>query len=99
MRRLVGYAAVICAVARSPVFPRPHGHISEQGRSAELELTAGAPERSNARSAATHTGATPPPRPTPCAQWKTERVQGIRVEEDYRGRSPTGSHTEPPVPS
>jgi transposase len=59
----------------------------------QLELAAGAPKRSNPR------GRHSPATPDTAAQWKAERVQAIRVEEDYRAARANWQPQRPAVPT
>jgi transposase len=58
-----------------------------------LELAAGAPKRSNPR------GRNSPATPDTAAQWKAERAQAIRIEEDYRADVANWQPQRPAVPT
>jgi hypothetical protein len=59
----------------------------------QLELAAGAPKRSNPR------GRNSPATPDTAAQWKAERVQAIRIEEDYCAAVADWQPQRPAVPT
>jgi transposase len=58
-----------------------------------LELAAGAPKRSNPRERNS------PATPDTAAQWKAERAQAIRIEEDYRADVANWQPQRPAVPT
>ncbi|MEA2184068.1 MAG: transposase, partial [Solirubrobacteraceae bacterium] len=59
----------------------------------QLELAAGAPKRTNPR------GRNSPATPDTAAQWKAERAQAIRVEEDHRADVANWQPQRPAVPT
>jgi transposase len=59
----------------------------------QLELAAGAPKRSNPR------GSNAPATPDTPIQWKTERAQAIRVEDEYRAAVANWQSQRPALPT